>query len=85
MGKKVIIFGADVSSSVHIDNKGKDTLILGKGPNKILNDTTLTAEAIYSVNFTQPNKRFVLGLHYNGSNSFLFPNATKIYQFKTKD
>ena len=24
-------------------------------------------------------------LHYNGSNSFLFVNATKIYQFKAKD
>ena len=30
-------------------------------------------------------KRFVLNLHYNGSNSFLFVNATKVYQFKTKD
>ena len=29
MKKKVIIFGADMSSSVHIDNKGKDILILG--------------------------------------------------------
>ena len=24
-------------------------------------------------------------MHYNGSNSFLFVNATKIYQFKAKD
>ena len=24
-------------------------------------------------------------LHYNGSNSFSFVNATKIYQFKAKD
>ena len=30
-GKNVIIFGADMSSSVHVDNKGKDILILGKG------------------------------------------------------
>ena len=30
-------------------------------------------------------KRFVLSPHYNGSNSFLFVNATKIYQFKGKD
>ena len=34
---------------------------------------------------TQPNKRCVLSLHYNGSNSFLFVNATKIYQSKAKD
>ena len=29
MEKNVIIFGADMSSSVHIDNKYKDILILG--------------------------------------------------------
>ena len=32
MGKNVIIFGVDMSASVHIDNKGTDILILGKGP-----------------------------------------------------
>ena len=47
-----------------------------------LDDAILTAEAIFAINFTQPNKRFVLSPHYNGSNSFLFVNATKIYQFK---
>ena len=50
-----------------------------------LDDTTLTAEAKYPISFTQPRKRFVLSLHYNGSNSFLFVNATKIYQLKVKD
>ena len=32
-----------------------------------------------------PEKRFVLSLHYNGNNIFLFVNATKVYQFKPKD
>ena len=84
-GKNVIIFGADMSSSVHIDNKGKYILILAEGPTQRLDDTTLTAEAKYPINFTQPWKWFVLNLHYNGSNSFLFVNAAKIYQFKAKD
>ena len=84
-GKNVIISGPDMSSSVHIDNKGKDILILREGLTQGLDDTTLTAEAKYPINFTQPNKGFVLRLHYNGSNSFLFVNATKIYQFKAKD
>ena len=83
-GKNVIIFGADMSSSVHVDNKEKDILILGEGPTQQLDDTTLTAEAKYPINFTQSGKRFVLSLHYNGSNSFLFLNATKVYQFKAK-
>ena len=37
VGKNVIIFGVDMSSSVHIDNTGKDILILGKGPTQGLN------------------------------------------------
>ena len=39
----------------------------------------------YSINFTQSGKRFVLSLPYNGSNSFLFVNATKVYQSKAKN
>ena len=31
-GKNIIIFGVNMSSSPHIDNEGKDNLILGKGP-----------------------------------------------------
>ena len=84
MGKNVVIFGADISSSMHADNKNKHILILGEGPTQGLDDTTSTAEAKYPINFTQPNKRFVLSLHHNGSNS-LFVNATEIYQFKAKD
>ena len=85
VGKYVITFGVDISSFVHIDNKGKGILILGKGPRQELDDTTLTAEAQYSINFSRSNKKFCLSLHYNESNSFLFLNATKIYQFKTKN
>ena len=86
MGKNNTIFGADMSSSVHIDNKGKHILILGEGPIQGLDDTTLTAEPKYSINFTQSNRNFLfLSLHYNGRNSFLFVNATKVYQFKASD
>ena len=74
-----------MSVSVHIDNKGKDILILGEGTTQGLDDTRLTAEAKYSINFIQPRKGFVLSLHYNGSNYFLFVNATKVYQFKAKN
>ena len=72
-----------MSSSVHIDNKNKNTLILAEEPTPWLDDITLKAEANYRINFTQPNRRFVLSLHYNGRNSFLFVNAKKI--FKAKD
>ena len=74
-----------MSSSVHVDNKRKDILILREGPTQGLDDTTLTAKAKYLINFTQSGKRFVLSPHYNGSNSFLFVNATKLYEFKAKN
>ena len=85
IGQNVFSFGADMSSSVHIDHKGKDILILSEGPIPKLDDTTLTAEAVYPINFAQPNKRLISSLHYNGSSSLLFVNATKVYQFKAKD
>ena len=74
-----------MSSSVHIYNKEKDILILGKGPTQGLDGTTFTTEALYLINFAQCRKRFALSLHYNGSNSFFFVNATKVHQFKAKD
>ena len=40
--QNVIIFGIDMSSSAHIDNKKKDISILGKGPTQGL-EHTLTA------------------------------------------
>ena len=83
--KNVIIFAADLSSSVHFDNKNKDILIIGEEATQGLDDTTLTAEAKHPINFTQSGKRFVLSLYRNGSNSFLFVNTTKIYRFKAKD
>ena len=55
-GKNVIIFGADMSSSAHVDNKGNDILILGEGPTKRLDDTILTAEAKYPINFNNQEK-----------------------------
>ena len=47
-GENVIIFGADMSSSVHANNKNKDILILGKGQTQGSDSTTLTSEAEYS-------------------------------------
>ena len=52
MGRNVIIFGADMSSSVQVDNNGKDTLILGEEPTQGLDDTILTAEVTHPINFT---------------------------------
>ena len=73
-----------MSSSSHIGNKEKDILILGKNPTQGL-EHTLTAEILYSINFTKENTKFCLSLHYNGANSYLFVNGTEIIKFKAKD
>ena len=62
---------------MHIDNK-KDILIFGKGVTQGLDDTSLTEEAEYSINFTKRENTFWLTLHYNGSNGYLFVNGVKI-------
>ena len=84
LGRNVITFGVDMSSSTKIDNRKKDILILGKGPTQGL-EHTLSAEKMHSINFTEHNKKFCLSLHYNGANSYLFVNGTEIIKFKAKD
>ena len=73
-----------MSSSSHIDNRKKDTLVLEKGPTQGI-EHILTAEKMYSINFKEKYKKFCLSLHYNGAKSYLFVNGTEIYQFKAKD
>ena len=82
---KMSLFLVLISSSVHIDHKKIDILILGIDTTQGLNDIILAAEAEYStiLNFSRSDRKFCL--RYNGRNSFLFVNATKIYQFKAKD
>ena len=77
-GQNILIFGVDMSSSAHIDNKKKDILVLGKGPTQGL-EHTLTAEKMYSIHFMVTKKKFCLSLHYNEANSYLFVNCTEIY------
>ena len=73
-----------MSSSVHVDNKGKYILILGKGPTQGLGEHSLTAEKMYSVNFTDNGEKYYLSLHCNGANSYLFVNGTEFIKFKAK-
>ena len=40
---------------------------------------------MYSINFTVTGEKFFLGLHYNGTNSYLFVNGTEIIKFRAKD
>ena len=49
-----------------------------------INDTKIYAEKKYWRNFTDPGKTFVLSLHYNGGNSYLFVNGRQELKFKAK-
>ena len=71
-GKNVIVYGVDMSFSSHAANKTQDIYVLGKDFVHGISGTTIYAEDIYKHNFTASNKKFVLSLHYNGGNSYLF-------------
>ena len=74
-----------MNSSIHSDNKGIEILILVIGPIQGLGKNSLTAEKMYSINFTVTKKKFCLSLHYNGANSYFFVNGREIYKFKAND
>ena len=69
--KNAIIFGADMSSSVHVNNKGKDILVICEEPGQESDDTTLTAEPNILLTLRNQEKS-LQRLHHNGSNSFFF-------------
>ena len=56
-----------MSSSTKTDNRKKYILVLTKGPTQVL-EYTLSAEKMYSINFTEQNKKIFFNLHYNRAN-----------------
>ena len=67
-GKNIITFGVDNSSLLNTNNNKKYILVLGEDPTQGLDDTTIAAEAKYSITFSRSQRKFRLSLHYNGSN-----------------
>ena len=84
-GKNVIIFGADLSSSKHANNKTRNILVLGRYFMQGIDCTIIYAEGMYSTNFTITNKKFCVSQHYNSDSSYLFVNGKEIINFKAKD
>ena len=74
-----------MNSSAHANNRKKNILVIGEGLTQGLDDTSLTAEKKYSINFTATKAKFCLSVHYNGANSSLFVNGTGTIKFKAKD
>ena len=82
--RNVLIFGADMSFSVHATNRANHIYPMGTGLTLGINDTTIYAEKNFYRNFTNFGKKFVLSLHYNGDNSYLFVNGRQELKFKAK-
>ena len=57
---------------------------MGEGLTQGINDTTIYVEKNYYRNFTDPGKKFLLSLHYNGDDSYLFVNGRQELKFKAK-
>ena len=86
-----------MSFSSHERNRQNEIYVLGKDfiqgvttvrptvlSGKTSKGTTIYAEKLYKHNFTEQNKKFVLSLHYNGDNSYLFVNGGEELKFKAK-
>ena len=82
--RNVLIFGADVSFSVHATNRANHIYVMGKEFIQGITDTTIYAEKSFYRNFTDPGKKIMLSLHYNGDDSYLFVNGRQELKFKCK-
>ena len=82
--RNVLIFGADMSFSVHATNRANHIYVMGTEFVQGINDTTIYAEKNFYRNFTDPGKKFMLSLHYNGGDSYLFVNGRQELKFKCK-
>ena len=70
--RNVLIFGADMSFSVHATNRANNIYVMGAGLTQGIHDTTLHAEKNFYRNFTDFGKKIMLSLHFNGDDSYLF-------------
>ena len=70
--RNVVTFVVDNSSSSHSDNRKNIFLVLGEGPNYVINGSFGSPEKKFSINFSKTSIKFLLTLHYNGDNSSLF-------------
>ena len=83
--RNLIIFGCDISFSTHANNRANNIYKLGKYFIQGVNGTAIYAEKMYKTDPSIQEKMYVLSLHYNGDNSYLFINGTQELKFKAKN
>ena len=62
-GRNVIIFGADLNSSLHANNKTRSILVLGKDFIQGTDGTAIYTEKMYSTNYTADNKIVIIAIY----------------------
>ena len=82
--RNVLIFGGYMSFSVHATNRASHIYLMGTGLTQGINDTTIYAEKNFYRNSTDPGHKFILSLHYDSDNSYLFVNGRQELKFKAK-
>ena len=83
--RSLIIFVADMSFSSHATNRLNNIYVLGKDFIQGVNGTTIYAERMYKTDPSVFEKMYVMSIHYNGDDSYLFINGTQELKFKAKD
>ena len=83
--RNALIFGVDMSFSVNATNRANNIYVMGEALIQGISDTTIYAEKNLYRNLTDTGKKFVLSLHYNGDNSYLFVNGRQELKFKAKN
>ena len=84
-GRNLLIFGAYMSFSVHATNRANHIYLMGEGLTRDIHDTTIYVEKNYYRTFIDHGKKFVLSLHYNADDSYLFVNGKQELKFKAKN
>ena len=73
-----------MSFNAHATNRAHNIYVMGDGLIQGINDTTIYVEKNYYRNFMDPGKKFIISLHYNGDDSYLFVNGRQELKFKAK-
>ena len=73
-----------MSFSTHANNRANNIYVMGERFIQGINNTTIYAEKKFYINFTDPGKKFIIILHYNGDDSYLFVNGRQELKFKRK-
>ena len=73
-----------MSFNTHANNRENNIYVMGELFIQGINNTTIYAEKKFFRNFTDPGKKFILSLHYNSDDSYLFVNGRQELKFKCK-